>query len=195
MDKSPIVLLELVERLGNLMRAQMRRSAVQMQLQPVHVNALMYLAQANRYSNTPQALTEYLGLTKGTVSQSLLLLDRRGLVERYQDDVDRRVVRLRLSMQGESFLNEIEPQQAWQQATRNISPNRIRNAVSALRETLHTLQEEQQGERFGTCVHCAHFERLSARAARCGFMGDRLSGPETRKICWLYAPKGSVGQE
>ena len=66
---------------------------------------------------------------------------------------------------------------------------------SALRETLHTMQEEQQGERFGTCVHCAHFERLSARATRCGFMGDRLSGPETRKICWLYAPKGSVGQE
>ena len=97
MDKSPIVLLELVERLGNLMRAQVRRASAQMQLQPVHMHALIYLSQANRYSNTPQALTEYLGLTKGTVSQSLLLLDRRGLVERYEDDVDRRVVRLRLS--------------------------------------------------------------------------------------------------
>ena len=177
------------------MRAKMRRVSAQMQLQPVHMQALLYLSQANRYSNTPQALTEYLGLTKGTVSQSLLLLDRRGLVERYQDDVDRRVVRLRLSMQGESFLAEIEPRHAWSQATRNISPNRIRNAVSALRETLHTLQEVQHGERFGTCLHCAHFERISARATRCGMMSDRLSGPETRKICWLFAPKGSVGQE
>ena len=34
-------------------------------------------SKANRYSNTPQALADYLGLTKGTVSQTLLLLDRR----------------------------------------------------------------------------------------------------------------------
>ena len=76
MDKSPIVLLELVERLGNLMRAKLRRVSAQMQLQPVHMQALLYLSQANRYSNTPQALTEYLGLTKGTVSQSLLQIGR-----------------------------------------------------------------------------------------------------------------------
>ena len=199
MDKSPLVLLELVERLNNLMRAQVRRAAQHLQLQPVHVHALVYLGQANRYSNTPQALTAYLGLTKGTVSQSLLLLDRRELIERYHDDVDRRVVRLRLSMQGERFLNESVPHHAWSQATRNISPNRIRNAVSALREALHTLQVDQQGERwgekFGACSQCAHFERLSVRAQRCGLMGDRLSGPETRKICWLFAPKGSLDEQ
>ena len=132
MDKNPLVLLELVERLGNLMRSEARRVGADEQLQPVHVSALVYLANANRYSNTPQALGEYLGLTKGTISQSLLLLDRRGLIERYQDDLDRRVVRLRISGTGEQFLNDMQPQLAWQQATRNISPNRIRNAVSAL---------------------------------------------------------------
>ena len=94
MDKSPEVLLELVERLGNLLRAEFRRAGADEQLQPVHVHALVYLTRANRYSNTPQAMAEYLGLTKGTMSQSLLLLDRRGLIERYQDDLDRRVVRL-----------------------------------------------------------------------------------------------------
>ena len=104
MDKSPEVLLELVERLGNLLRSEFRRAGADEQLQPVHVHALVYLTRANRYSNTPQAMAEYLGLTKGTMSQSLLLLDRRGLIERYQDDLDRRVVRLRLSTSGEQFL-------------------------------------------------------------------------------------------
>lgn len=191
MDKNPLVLLELIERLGNLMRAESRRVGSDEQLQPVHVEALTYLARANRYSNTPQALAEYLGITKGTASQSLLLLDRRGLIERYQDDLDRRVVRLRLSQAGEQFLYDNQPQMSWQHATRNISPNRIRNAVSALRETLATFQEDNEGRPFGSCSSCQHFERLSARAYRCGMMGDRLSGPETRKICWLYELKGS----
>lgn len=195
MDKSPQVLLELVERLGNLMRAEFRRAGADEQLQPVHVHALVYLSRANRYSNTPQAMAEYLGLTKGTMSQSLLLLDRRGLIERYQDDLDRRVVRLRLSASGEQFLAEAQPQMGWQQATRNISPNRIRNAVSALREALVTFQEDNDGRPFGSCQTCRRLERLSARAYRCGLMGDRLSGPEARKICWLYEGKGAAGEE
>lgn len=195
MDKNPLVLLELVERLGNLMRTELRRAGAEEQLQAVHVHALIYLSKANRYSNTPQAMAAYLGLTKGTMSQSLLLLDRRGLIERYEDDLDRRVVRLRLSGTGEQFLYDTQPQLAWQQATRNISPNRIRNAVSALRETLATFQQNNEGQLFGNCPSCRHFERLSARAYRCSLMGDRLSGPETRKICWLYEEKGAGNDE
>jgi MarR family transcriptional repressor of emrRAB len=189
LDKNPLVLLELVERLGNLMRAELRKAGSDESLQPVHLQALIYLGKANRYSNTPQALAEYLGLTKGTVSQTLLLLDRRGLVERFEDDVDRRVVRLRLSSAGEQFLAESQPALPWQNATRNISPNRIRNATSALREALATLQEDNEGTIFGVCHSCSWCQKLSQRIYRCGQMGDRLSGPETRKICRIYAAK------
>ena len=189
LDKNPIVLLELVERLGNLMRTELRKAGSEEQLQPVHLQALIYLTKANRYSNTPQALAEYLGLTKGTVSQTLLLLDRRGLIERFEDDIDRRVVRLRLSSAGEQLLAEAQPTLPWQNATRNISPNRIRNATSALREALMTLQEDNEGAAFGVCHSCAWNQKLSQRIYRCGQMGDRLSGPETRKICRIYVPK------
>jgi MarR family transcriptional repressor of emrRAB len=188
-DKNPLVLLELVERLANLMRAELRRAGSEESLQPVHLHSLIYLSKANRYSNTPQALAAYLGLTKGTVSQTLLILDRRGLIERYQDDVDRRVVRLRLSTAGEQLLYESQPALAWQNATRNISPNRIRNATSALREALMTLQEDNEGAAFGVCHSCVWCQKLSQRIHRCGQMGDRLSGPETRRLCWLFEAK------
>ena len=121
MDKNPLVLLELVERLGNLMRTELRKSGADESLQPVHLQALIYIGNANRYSNTPQALADYLGLTKGTVSQTLLLLDRRGLIERFEDDIDRRVVRLRLSSAGERLLSESQPALA----------GRTRRAISA----------------------------------------------------------------
>src|SRR3954471_23796070 len=113
------------------MRTELRKSGPDESLQPVHLQALLYLARANRYSNTPQALAEYLGLTKGNVSQTLLLLDRPGVIEGFEDDIDRRVVRLRLSSAGEQFIAESQPTLAWQNATRNISPIRIRNATSA----------------------------------------------------------------
>ena len=186
------MLLELVERLGNLMRTELRRAGADESLQPVHLQALIYLSKANRYSNTPQALADYLGLTKGTVSQTLLLLDRRGLIERFEDDIDRRVVRLRLSSQGERLLAEAQPALPWQNATRNISPNRIRNATSALREALVTLQEDNEGAVFGVCGSCSWCQKLSQRIYRCGKMGDRLSGPETRKLCRVYAAKVDV---
>ena len=56
------------------------------------------------------------------------------------------MVRLRLSSAGEQLLAESQPALAWQNATRNISPNRIRNATSALREALVTLQEDNEGD-------------------------------------------------
>src|SRR3982751_1145499 len=116
LDKNPLVLLELVERLGNLMRSELRKSGSDESLQPVHLQALVYLSKANRYSNTPQALADYLGLTKGTVSQTLLLLDRRGLIERFEDDIDRRVVRLRLSSAGQRLLYTVAPGRAGENA-------------------------------------------------------------------------------
>ena len=171
------------------MRTELRKAGSDESLQPVQLQALIYLSKANRYSNTPQALADYLGLTKGTVSQTLLLLDRRGLIERFEDDVDRRVVRLRLSSAGERLLYEAQPALPWQNATRNISPNRVRNAVSALREALVTLQQDNEGTTFGDCQTCTWCQKLSQRIYRCGRMGDRMSGPETRKICRIYAPK------
>ncbi|HET9651665.1 MAG TPA: hypothetical protein VFP36_05720, partial [Usitatibacter sp.] len=67
--------------------------------------------------------------------------------------------------------------------------NRIRNATSALREALVTLQVDNEGTIFGECGSCTWCQKLSQRIYRCGRMGDRLSGPETRKICRIYQAK------
>lgn len=67
-------LFDLFERLSSLMRMWYRQHPLLVNVQPTHLSALRYLARCNRYSNTPLAVTEYLGLTKGTVSQSLKAL-------------------------------------------------------------------------------------------------------------------------
>ena len=82
MQSQPLALQDLAENLAALIRTAQRQAAAGLGLQPVHLQALQYLARANRYSNTPQSLADYLGMTKGTVSQSVLLLARKRLVSR-----------------------------------------------------------------------------------------------------------------
>ncbi len=189
MLKDPLTLLGILERLTNLLRADLRRIGNGTALQAVHLQALIYLAQCNRFSNTPQALAEYLGLTKGTVSQSLLLLDRRGLIERYLDELDRRVVRLRLSEAGEVLLEASGLHALWRSATRDVSATRIRTAVSTLREALFLLQAEVGGANFGTCETCQHFERRSARIYHCDWYAERLALSDSRLLCRAHEPR------
>ena len=189
MLKDPLTLLGILERLANLLRADLRRIGTASGLQAVHLQALIYLAQCNHFSNTPQSLADYLGLTKGTVSQSLLLLDRRGLIERYEDELDRRVVRLRLSESGQALLGEVGLHDLWRGATRDVSATRVRTAVSTLREVLFLLQDEAGTANFGTCETCQHFERRSARVHHCDWYAERLSLAESRLLCRSHTPR------
>jgi MarR family transcriptional regulator, organic hydroperoxide resistance regulator len=189
MDVYLFALFDHVERLGNLTRAGLRRAGAPYGLQPVHLQALMYLHQANRYSNTPQALAEYLGLTKGTISQSLLLLSRRELVERYADSVDKRLVRLVLSPAGEQLLKEIRLAPEWRQAARSISAGRIKTTAAALKELLYGVQQRSGSKTFGVCRSCSQCKREGPRSYRCGLTDERLNLSDLRKICREHLPK------
>ena len=187
-------LLPLLECLGRLLAGELRARAGSRGLQLVHMQALAYLARANRYSNTPRALAEYLGLTKGTVSQTLLLLHRRGLVLRSEDPADRRLVRLRLSPRGqrlvlragdeEDLVHELE---ALPQAERDA-------ANRTLQRLLTGLQRRRGNLSFGECHTCRHFRREGA-GFRCGLTGEPLDRAETLQICREHAWAGGPGAD
>jgi len=94
------LLIELLERLGLLLRTERRRRSSSHGLSEVHLALLDYLARCNRFSNTPGAASEYLGITKGTISQSIKLLESRGLVRKQTDKEDKRITRLTLTRKG-----------------------------------------------------------------------------------------------
>ena len=189
MDKSAAQFFDLIDRLGNLVRVNLRAAGGQHGLQPVHLQALIYLAIANRYSNTPQALTEYLGLTKGTVSQSLLLLHRRGLIERQGDTDDKRLVRLALSESGAQLLKDIQLLPDWAQVIARIAPQRNKIALAVLKELLLALQFVAGNRSFGVCNTCQLNLHEGPRSYRCGLTGEKLSLPDTRMICREHQPR------
>jgi DNA-binding MarR family transcriptional regulator len=183
-----LVLLDAVERLGNLVRSGLRQAGMPQGLQPVHLQALMYLNEANRYSNTPQALAEYLGLTKGTVSQSLLVLSRRRLISRYSDERDGRIVRLALTEKGKDVLRETSLSGHWRDALAKASPARLNSAIKVLNEALGGLQNRNGLKTFGVCVTCRHHLHIGPRSYVCGLTKEKLSSGEVRKICREHSP-------
>lgn len=103
------MLFDLLERLSSLTRVWFREHPLLADIQPIQLSALLYLARCNGYSNTPLAVADYLGLTKGTVSQSLKALEAKGLISKSQDARDKRSVHLLLTEQARTLLAEVMP--------------------------------------------------------------------------------------
>lgn len=153
-------------------------------LKPVQWQALRYLAVANRFSRTPGALTAWLGQTKGTVSQTVGALERKGLVARSEDSEDRRLVRLSLTPAGYGLLAEA-PEAVSDAMTAGLAtPERA--ALESLLARMLTGHLAKRGYRpFGQCVDCRHFERDAADGAphRCGLLALPLSDADADAIC------------
>lgn len=66
-------ILILLERIGRVLQNDGHSEG----LKPTQWEALRYFARANRFSRSPSALTAYLGMTKGTVSQTVGALEKR----------------------------------------------------------------------------------------------------------------------
>ena len=94
--------------IGDLARlARLVRSAEhEIGLNPAQWEALRFLSRCNADSNSPIALTRYLGATKGTISQTVIALVNKGLVNKTNRAGERRSVALTLTDRGREFMEE-----------------------------------------------------------------------------------------
>lgn len=163
------------------MQNEQHQAAVGAGLLPVQLAILGYLRDANRYSNMPQCLTEYLGLTKGTVSQSLKLIEERGWVLRQSDETDRRLVRLALTEAGREVLEQA-PGDSWRSAVEQLPAGEQEQLRASLTRLLAFWQQARGGKTFGVCRTCRHF-RPGESVHQCGLTGEALSDADSEQIC------------
>lgn len=177
---------ELLDRISLLLRTEKRRLGTGVALQPVHLQVLEYLQRCNRYSNTPAAVGAYLGQTKGTVSQSLKLLEREGYLEKSDDPADRRVVRLQQTTRGRTLLRDLESAQDWERAEAALPPPQLAAVTQGLERLLRELQQARGGRAFGVCRTCRHFQAGSDGGHHCGLTGEPLSDADSSQICYEH---------
>ena len=177
------LIYEYLERIANLLRTDTRKSGLIKGLQPVQLEALHYLSNCNRYSNTPAAVADYLGLTKGTVSQTLGVLENAGMIEKLPDFKDRRVGHLQLTELGKSLIGELIPPKTLQAALTLISEADKNLILDALRRILRAMQQANQLRTFGVCKTCRHHRLEEDDLHRCGLTGEVLQDVDIEKIC------------
>ncbi len=170
-----------LERISSLFRSELRASAVAHDLKLVQLEALIYFANANRYSDTASALTEYLGLTKGTTSQTIQALERRGLLEKHADEHDGRVSHCKPTAAGAAIVDEAFPMK-WAPT----SGADLAGAEEAAVQLLARLQAARGQRSFGQCSTCQLFERNGSRF-RCGLTGEPLTKRDSLAICREHA--------
>lgn len=170
--------VHLLERLARLVRAEGHAS----DLAPAQWEALRYLSRANRFSRTPAALSDYLGATRGTVSQTLIALEDKGLISKAINARDRRSVELSLTAQGAAMLTA----DAAQDIARDIDASgEARAFAQALEATLQQALERRGGRAFGVCRTCRHF-RTGPRAHHCALLDTSLSDADADRICFEH---------
>lgn len=170
----------LLERLSALIHQSVRDDAARSGLQPIHVQILSYLARANEYSNLPIAIAEYFGITRGTVSQSLNVLERKGLLVREPDPRHGKRIHLRLTAAGIAILDSSWSKRV-ETAIASLPPegSTLEPVLLALLTRLQALNDQRP---FGTCQRCAHFLR-TPDATHCALTGQVLAADQTTRIC------------
>lgn len=173
---------DLLERLCNLLRMETRAFGLKYGLQPVQVEALKYLTECNRYSDTPQAVGEYLGLTKGTVSQSLKLLEQKGLLAKKPDKHDKRLLHLTPTLKGKNLIKKATQAKSVEPALAAAQSVTSTDLTQMLQTVLRGLQQANGRKPFGACQSCRFHER-GPQGSICGLTQEPLSLQDSQLLC------------
>ncbi len=175
-----------VERLSNLLRNEMRGEGAEPGLLPVQLEALYYLSICNRYSDIPMGVTEYLGQTKGTVSQTLKVLEKKGLISKHPDANDKRLTHLRLTREGAAVLNKSMPPPKFASACKGMDEADKAQLMESLKALLAALQTENEMQSFGVCKQCMHNTQTGEQSYFCNLTQESLSNVDVEQICREY---------
>ena len=167
-----------------MIRADERSSGMGHGLQPFHVQVLRYLSICNRYSNTPVGVTDFMGVTKGTVSQSVNVLERKGLITKSPDARDGRVVHLNVTEAGRRLIESEFPRQDILATLDEMHFGERQNLAGLLTDLLIGIQHRNDGRLFGECRTCIHFRKDAfGDSHQCALTLEPLSDDDSTKIC------------
>ena len=153
-------------------------------LNPAQMAALRYVASANRFSRAPSHVAAFSGSTRGTISQTLRALERKGLVSETRSETDRRSISYALTEAGREIVDAGRP---LDKAVAMLPADRIPVIEQQLGDLLRNLLAARGGKQFGLCRHCRHHEDRG-NAGYCRLLEVDLEPAEKDQICHEQEP-------
>ena len=177
---------DLIERISSLLRSEIRTTGMDYDLQPIQLNVLHFLTQSNRYSDTLLGVTEYFGLTKGTLSQTVKALESKGLIKKVTDKQDGRVTHLHVTRQGKKLVETLLPPQKAQKTWEILTEKNQAQLIEGLQEFLQTMQETNGMKSFGVCQTCRFNTKRGEGKFFCELTQENLSETDVTLLCREY---------
>ena len=176
-----------LERLTRLMRAGEHEGG----LNPAQWEALRYLSRANRFSNSPIALTRFLGSTKGTISQTIKALERKGFIAKGPRENEGRSISLSLTAKGSAALKN-DPLAEFSKSLDDLSGKNRRRLAKGLADLLNADLKRREQPSFGTCHTCRYFREKNddgnVRGPHsCMYFDAGLASAELQLICIAHS--------
>ncbi|MCP4209391.1 MAG: MarR family transcriptional regulator [Shimia sp.] len=175
-----ILIRELIVRLARLNASQTWHD----DLNPAQVSALKYLSRANRFSRSPSHVADYLGTTRGTMSQTLKALDRKGYVSENRSETDKRSISYDLTQDGtRAALHPatLDPMLS------DLPEDEQKSLEQALTNTLISLLKKNGSKAFGVCKTCRHHQQKQ-NMRYCNLLQLPLETVEADQICHEQVP-------
>ena len=156
-------------------------------LNPAQWEALRFLSRANSYSRSPGALAEYLGCTKGTVSQTIIALESKGYVVRNRSESDRRSVIIKLTEAGDEMVRH-DPLDMIEAAVKGLTAADRELFANSMAALIKKLQRDRGQTEFGVCGDCVHnkIDGEFGEICRCLLKGELLSADDPARICFDF---------
>ncbi len=170
----------LLERIGRLLAQQ----DWQQDLNPAQRSALAYLSRANRFSRSPSQVADYLMATRGTVSQTLKALARKGLVQETPVAGDKRSIVYEVTEAGWAAQRSEGPLDA---ALSNLTEKQAHGLGERLEGLLQDALQAQGNRPFGLCRNC-RYHRRHDQGSYCSLLNEPLTEPEADLICHEQQP-------
>lgn len=148
-------------------------------INPTQRAALSYLNNANRFSRSPSQVADYLSATRGTVSQTLKALARKGLVQEVRSAFDKRTISYDVTEAGHAALNV---KTTIDNALGQLSETSLNSLSDQLSEVIRQALLARGGRSFGICRTCRH-HRADTAGAFCLLLNEPLLPAETDQIC------------
>ncbi|WP_421983254.1 MarR family winged helix-turn-helix transcriptional regulator [Roseibium sp.] len=152
-------------------------------LNPAQRSALGYLVRANRFSRSPSQVADYLCTTRGTASQTLKALEKKGLIERSASDADKRTISYDVTQAGFDVAGRMD---ALDEALGRLDTE----SGAALEKTLSELIRLQLAARgfrsFGLCRTCK-YHRTAEAGLYCTLLQVDLTAEQADELCHEHA--------
>lgn len=184
--QTPDRIAELLVHVGRAARSEDTGSG----LTAAQWTCLRFFARANGSTRTPSGFASFQATTRGTASQIIKSLERKGLVTATRSDRDRRSVFFDLTGRGQAMLAN-DPLRHLIDVIDGLATIERDSFLTTLSRLAATLAIQRDAPAFGTCQDCSHFAS-SGDTAYCACMAEELAAVDIPKLCASYRPTRAV---